>query len=158
VSVRPLLPGDADWASQVLVAAWGSVLAARKGEIVDASLLPGFVAAMDAADVGLAVVAARGPEYEVVSVSTTVPGHGVGRALLQRCVDDARSHGCRRVWLTTTNNNVRALAFYQRFGMDLCAYYRNGVEAARQLKPSIPLRDEFGVPIAHELELELLLL
>ena len=64
---------------------------------------------------------------------------------------------CRRVWLTTTNNNVRAFAFYQRFGMDLAAFYRNGVEVSRRVKPSIPPRDAFGVAIAHELEFELIL-
>jgi ribosomal protein S18 acetylase RimI-like enzyme len=157
VSVRPLVPDDGDWARAALVAAWGSVLAARKGEVVDASVLPGFVATIDDAPAGLAVVAVRGPEYEIVSISTMVEGQGIGRALLQHCVDDARALGCRRVWLTTTNDNVRALAFYQRFGMDLCAFYRHGVDEARQLKPSIPLRDAFGVAIAHELELELLL-
>ena len=157
VSVRPLESDDADWARRVLVSTWGSVFAARKGELVDTSVLPGFVAALDAADVGLAIVAPRGPEYEVVSVSTSVEGRGVGRALLRRCVDDARETGCRRVWLTTTNDNVRAFAFYQRFGLDLCAFHRHGVDVSRQLKPSIPMFAASGVPIAHELEFELIL-
>jgi RimJ/RimL family protein N-acetyltransferase len=157
VSVRTLTEREADWASAVLEDAWGSVSVARKGEVLDASSLPGFVARVDRNPVGLAVVAARGKEYEIVSISTTLEGHGVGRALLQRCVDDARRLGCHRVWLTTTNNNVRSFAFYQRFGMDLCAFYRHGVELSRRVKPSIPLRDEFGVAIAHELEFELII-
>ena len=124
----------------MLTTAWGSVLVARKGELLDVTAFPGFVAAL-----------------EVVSLSTTVEGKGVGRALLTRCVADARSRGCGRLWLTTTNNNVRAIDFYQRFGLDLCAFYRNGVDASRRVKPSIPLRDERGVPLAHELEFELVL-
>ena len=92
----------------------------------------------------------------MVSVWAAITGAGVGRALMQRCFEDARARGCRRVWLTTTNNNVRAISFYQRLGMDLCAFYHDGV-AARRLKPSIPLRDDFGVGIDHELEFELLL-
>ena len=141
----------------MLTTAWGSVLVARKGELLDLTAFPGFVAALDGADVGLAVLAERGADYEVVSLSTTVEGKGVGRALLTRCVADARSRGCGRLWLTTTNNNVRAIDFYQRFGLDLCAFYRNGVGASRRVKPSIPLRDEHGVPLAHELEFELAL-
>ena len=141
----------------MLTTAWGSVLVARKGELLDLTAFPGFVAALDGADVGLAVLAERGADYEVVSLSTTVEGKGVGRALLTRCVADARSRGCGRLWLTTTNNNVRAIDFYQRFGLDLCAFYRNGAEASRRVKPSIPLRDERGVPVAHELEFELAL-
>ena len=75
---------------------------------------------------------------------------------MERCFEDARARGDRRVWLTTTNN-IGAIAFYQRLGMSTCAFYRDGVAAARRLKPAIPLRDEFGVGIDHELEFELLL-
>jgi len=146
-----------DWVRARLEKAWGSVFVARKGELLDASSLPGFVAEVEGAAVGLSVVAARGQEYEVVAISTTLESHGEGRSLLQTCVDDARSLECRRVWLTTTNNNVRAFAFYQRFGMDLCCFHRHGVHLSRRVKPSIPLRDAFGVAIAHELEFELIL-
>ncbi len=157
ISVRPIAPGDADWIVARMQDDWGSVFVARKGELIDATRLPGFVAAVGDERVGLAVVAVREDEYEVVSISATPEGRGIGRALLQHCFDDARSTGCRRVWLTTTNNNVRAIAFYQRSGMDLCAFYRHGVESARRLKPAIPLRDGSGVAIAHELEFQMLL-
>ena len=56
----------------------------------------------------------------------------------------------------TTNNNVRALAVYQRWGLDIVAFHRHAVDdARRRLKPSIAERDANGIPIAHELELEL---
>lgn len=132
-------------------------MVARKGELLDASTLPGFVAVRDGDRVGLALFCVRGDEYEVVSVWAAISGVGVGRALMQRCFDDARARSCRRVWLTTTNDNVRAISFYQRLGMNLCAFHRDAVAADRRLKPSIPLRDEFGVGIDHELEFELLL-
>ena len=126
-------------------------------ELLDASTLPGFVAVRDGDRVGLALFCVRGDEYEVVSVWAAISGVGVGRGLMQRCFDDARARSCRRVWLTTTNDNVRAISFYQRLGMNLCAFHRDAVAADRRLKPSIPLRDEFGVGIDHELEFELLL-
>jgi hypothetical protein len=56
---------------------------------------------------------------------------------------------------SATNNNLRALRVYQRWGMDIAALHRDAVAEARCLKPSIPERDEDGIPIAHELELEL---
>ena len=156
-SVRPLWRVDAVWVTSELERAWGSVYVARKGELLDASTLEGFVASVAGSDVGLLTVANRGPEYEVVSISTTLEGAGVGRALMQRGVQDARASGCRRIWLTTTNNNVRAFRFYQGLGMNLCAIYRDGVSASRQVKPAIPLEDEYGVPIVDELEFEILL-
>jgi ribosomal protein S18 acetylase RimI-like enzyme len=150
-------PQDDAWTRAALEQAWGSVHVARKGELLDASELPGFVAVLEGKRVGIVLVAVRGQQYEVVSISAMVENKGVGRALMQRCFDDANRKGCRRVWLTTTNNNVRAFAFYQHLGMDLCALHRHAVAAARRLKPSIPERDAFGVAIDHELEFELLL-
>ena len=64
--------------------------------------------------------------------------------------------GCTRLWLITTNDNLRALALYQRWGMEIVAFHRHAVtKARRDLKPSIPERGAQGIPIAHELELEL---
>jgi ribosomal protein S18 acetylase RimI-like enzyme len=154
VEVRALGPEDRQWADASLRKAWGSVFVARKDELLDASALPGFVAVFDGSPVGLATNSVEEDAYEIVSIHTELPGHGVGRALMSACVDEARERGCRRVWLITTNDNVRAIAFYQRFGMDLCALHRNAVERARRLKDSIPFHDAHGVPIRHELEFE----
>jgi ribosomal protein S18 acetylase RimI-like enzyme len=155
--LRRVVGADGALVRDLMSQAWGSLVVARRGEAVDVTGLPGFVARLDGADVGLALVAVRDEDYEVVAISTRVEGRGVGRALLARCVDDARDQGCRRLWLCTTNDNVRALGFYQRNGLDLCAFRRDGVAESRRVKPSIPLHDGTGVPIAHELELELLL-
>jgi hypothetical protein len=44
----------------------------------------------------------------------------------------------------------------QRWGLDLVAFRRGAIDdSRRRLKPSIPERGVDGVPIAHELELEL---
>jgi RimJ/RimL family protein N-acetyltransferase len=47
----------------------------------------------------------------------------------------ARELGCRRIWLVTTNDNTRALQFYQRQGWDVVALHRDAVTAARRIKP-----------------------
>jgi ribosomal protein S18 acetylase RimI-like enzyme len=151
------IDGADDVARGLMTEAWGTTVVARRGEAVDVTGLPGFVARLDGEDVGLALVAVAGDDYELVTISTRVEGSGVGSALLVRCIADAREQGCRRLWLCTTNDNVRALAFYQRHGLDLCAFRRGGVAESRRVKPSIPLHGAAGVPIAHELELELVL-
>ena len=100
----------------------------------------------------------RGDECEVVTLESPLAGRGAGRAVMGAARDAAVAAGCRRLWLITTNDNVRALAFYQRWGMDLCAFRRGAVdESRRTLKPEIPPRAANGIPISHELELELLL-
>ena len=44
---------------------------------------------------------------------------GIGSRLLERVIEVARDAGSRRVWLTTTNDNLDALRFYQRRGFRL---------------------------------------
>ena len=128
-----------------------------RGELIQTTDLPGYVALLGGRRAGVVLVHVRGNELEIVAISTSRRRRGVGRALVEQCVVEARRRECRRVWLVTTNNNIAAIAFYQRLGMDLCAFRRYAVRAARLLKPSIPLRDSAGLPIDHELEFELLL-
>jgi hypothetical protein len=63
--------------------------------------------------------------------------------------------GRGRLWLITSNDNLNAIRFYQRRGMRLTAVHRGAIDEARQIKPSIPLIGEHGIPIHDELELEL---
>ncbi len=43
-------------------------------------------------------------------------GVGVGRALMQRCVDEARGAGASVMWLGVWEHNLRAQAFYRKWG------------------------------------------
>ncbi|MNV93512.1 hypothetical protein D3C71_1882140 [compost metagenome] len=61
------------------------------------------------------------------------------------------------MWLITSNDNTRAIRFYQKRGLDLKAVHRDAITEARKLKPSIPLIGMDGIPIRHELEFELTL-
>lgn len=156
MQIRPLGADDESSKRDALVRAWDSTTVARKGVLIDAGALPGFVAEVDDQLAGLVTYARRGDELEVVTLSVVEEGRGTGRALMDvvaACADDL---GVRRIWLITTNDNVRAVAFYQRWGMDLVALIRDGVAASRLVKPSIPLVSG-GIAVKHELEFELLL-
>lgn len=162
LSIRRLQEGDRPWLRDALFGAWGAVEVARKGELIDVSQLPGFVAVVESSGpaggpAGVANTAIRGDEYEIVSLVSLQSRGGVGTALVKRCVEDAAAAGCSRLWVRTTNNNVAAIALYQKAGLDLCALDRWAVERSRRVKPSIPLRDNRGLRLVHELEFELLL-
>jgi ribosomal protein S18 acetylase RimI-like enzyme len=154
---RALTSSDRRWVRTILVRNWTSTTVARRGELIDAMRLRGFVAVVGGQRAGVALVDVRDGDFEVVAISTSRPRRGIGSALMQQCVDDARALGCTRVWLVTTNNNVGAIAFYEQLGMTLCAVRRGAVSEARALKSSIPLLDSHGVPIDDELEFELTL-
>ncbi|WP_157250114.1 GNAT family N-acetyltransferase [Nonomuraea typhae] len=155
--MRPVTPGDVDRVVEILTGSWGGtqVVMLAWGEVVDASALPGFVAVADGEIAGLITYAERAGAVEIVTIDALVQGAGIGRALLDAVREVARERGMPRLTLITTNDNTRALRFYQRYGFDLVALHRDAVTRARDLKPGIPLLSEDGIPIRHELELEL---
>jgi ribosomal protein S18 acetylase RimI-like enzyme len=156
IYVRPLSESDRPWAVQVESETWSTPVVARLGELIDPTELPGFVAFLDEERAGLASYAVRGEECELVTIRSLREGRGVGRALLDAARSAALEAGCTRLWLVTTNDNLRALELYQRWGMEIVALHRHSVtEARRHLKPSIGQYGTHGITIAHELELEL---
>ena len=157
ISVRPIEPGDQPRVVHRLENAFAGVTVARKGVLIDASVLPGFVASDGGRLVGLLAYDVASGECEVVAIISTEEGRGIGRGLMDAARDYAEAAGYRRLWLITTNDNTRAIRFYQRWGMDLCAFYRHGVRRSRKVKPSIPDRGVDGIPLEHELEFEMLL-
>jgi diamine N-acetyltransferase len=46
-------------------------------------------------------------------------GSGVGRALMQTCLDEARQSGHRTIYLGVWEQNHRALAFYRKWGFEI---------------------------------------
>jgi GNAT superfamily N-acetyltransferase len=125
-----------------------------RGRIHDPSVLPGFAALAGDDLVGVATYRIDGRECELVTIDALVEGAGIGTALVEAVAGAAREHGCTRLWLITTNDNLRALRFYQRRGFRLAALHRDALETSRRLKPSIPETGLDGIPLRDELELE----
>jgi hypothetical protein len=57
----------------------------------------------------------------------------------------------------TSNDNIRAIRFYQRRGFDMRAVHLDAITEARKLKPTIPLLGYDGIPVRHEIEFEYVL-
>jgi hypothetical protein len=67
--------------------------------------------------------------------------------------DEARRRQLKRLVLTTTNDNLDALRFYQRREFRLVTVRPNAVEESRRLKPQIPDVGCYDIPIRDELDL-----
>jgi ribosomal protein S18 acetylase RimI-like enzyme len=154
VIVRPLREGDREWVRETLRQLWGETVVSR-GAVHDPTALPGFVAEEGGERVGLLTYRVDGADCEVVTIDAFPEGAGAGTALLDAAARAARDAGCGRVWLITTNDNLRALRFYQRRGFRLVAVHPDALERSRELKPSIPEIGLDGIPLRDELELEL---
>jgi ribosomal protein S18 acetylase RimI-like enzyme len=155
VTVRPLGDGDREWADGKLRELWGEMVVSR-GRVHDPAVLPGFLAEDAAGEpAGLLTYRIDGDGCEVVTIDAFPEAGGAGTALVEAVTQAARAAGCRRVWLITTNDNLRALRFYQRRGFRLAALHRGALDRSRRLKPSIPEVGLDGIPLRDELELEL---
>jgi ribosomal protein S18 acetylase RimI-like enzyme len=157
VDVRPLGESDRDWVERLIVERWGAPLVVGRGRSWNPVELPGFAAFDDDRCVGLVTYELDGDACELVTIDALEEGRGVGTALFGAVVEAAREAGCKRVRLVTTNNNLRALAFYQKRGFRLVALIPGAVDESRRVKASIPAEDSAGLPIRDELHLELLL-
>ena len=82
-------------------------------------------------------------------------GSAIKRIPYFKAIKIAKDSGCSRVMLITTNDNLSALQFYQKRGFDIIRLYHNAVEESRKIKPQIPLIASNGIPIRHEIELEM---
>jgi GNAT superfamily N-acetyltransferase len=116
--------------------------------------LPGFLASeADGEIVGVLTYTQVCDAVEVVTIDALHRHGGVGTALLDAVVEAALGLGVTRLVLTTTNDNVDALRFYQRRGFRLVGLRPGAVNRSRLLKPEIPLLGEYDIPLTDELEL-----
>lgn len=157
ITVRPLGAADHQWVVQA-VRGWGGDFVVSRGRAHYPEGLPGYCALGRGGDrLGLASYRVNGSECELVLLEAFVRGRGVGTLLVKAVGDEARRSGCRRVWLVTTNDNLDAQRFYQRRGFRIAAFYRDAVDAARVIKPAIPVAGLYGIPIHDEIEFEMML-
>lgn len=155
--VRALLEAERPWAAALVREHFGSPTVVSRGALHDTRSLPGLIA-LDAGErCGLLHYRVDGGEFQVVVLIASRPRRGIGRRLLKVIEEVARAQWGRRLWLTTTNDNSPALAFYRAIGWRQCAVHHDAILEARRLKPQIPLTGHAGIPIRDEIEFERLI-
>ena len=78
-----------------------------------------FMALKDGAPVGcvaLMKMADGGFEVAKMTVAETLRGSGLGRRLMQRCIDAGAEAGATRLYLETSSHRAPALALYRAMG------------------------------------------
>jgi GNAT superfamily N-acetyltransferase len=152
--VRPIGDGDRPALARLARELWGTDIVVGHGVVFTPANLPGFLADRGGETVGLLTYVIDGDALEVVTIDAFPPAAGTGTALLDAAVGAARSAGCRRIWLMTTNDNLDALRFYQRRGFRLVGLRPGALAASRTVKPEIPETGAYGIPLRDELDLE----
>jgi ribosomal protein S18 acetylase RimI-like enzyme len=134
---------------------WGSKISMSHGQAFYPHKEQGFVERRDGAIVGLLTYHLDAEGMEVLTLNSTREGEGIGSSLMLNAIEAARKKGCRKIWLTTTNDRLRVIDFYQRLGFRMTAINLGVVDQARKVKPQIPAVGERGVPIHDEVVMEL---
>jgi len=153
--LRPLLISDRDWVTQRIIHSWGSKLVVVHETIYQPAELPGFVVLAEGNIEGLLTYHFEGVSCEIITINSWNRGRGVGTTLIESVKQNARKNGCKRLWLTTTNDNTNALRFYQKRGFVISVIRINAVAGSRKIKPEIPLTGDDGIPIRDEIDLEM---
>ncbi len=146
-----------DRVNQILMEEWHCPPSISRGKAIDTIRLPGLLFIEKDVIKGVITYHIENEECEVVTLNSFEENRGIGTALIEGVITIAREKKCTRLWLITTNDDINAIRFYQKKGLDLKAAHINAMDVSRKLKPSIPLIGMDHIPIKHELEFEILL-
>ena len=156
ITVRPLSPQEDAKARTLLQDRWFTCSQLVDGRLQDLTAFPAYAAWSGPDLVGLVTFTFPEPSVcRLLSLDSLYENQGIGTRLIQAAADHARSQGCRCLQIRLTNDNLDALGFCQRRGFDLTALHRDVMSEARRQIPLIPERSESGIPVRHQLELEL---
>ncbi|TMR23022.1 hypothetical protein ETD86_09815 [Nonomuraea turkmeniaca] len=124
-------------------------MALGRGELIDASAQPGFVAKIDGELAGVITYAERDGTVEIITIDAVVPGKGVGKVLPALRLrpggpaPERRRPGAGVLWSRPLRPPLAPASL-------------SPAELLRSIKPDIPAEAD-GIPIKREPELELTL-
>ena len=152
VDLRRLRRADIPRLRQFWIDRWAGDFVIVHGERFEPGHVPGFVACDW---IGVVTYVIRSADCEIVSLDSLTHQRGIGTVLLEAVAAEARRQACSRLVVTTTNDNLNALGFYQRRGFGIALVRPGAVDESRLLKPAIPWIGEGGIPLHDEIELDL---
>jgi ribosomal protein S18 acetylase RimI-like enzyme len=155
IKIRRIRSNDKPWIKKYWTEYWGGDFIVTKGQIHRFHEIEGFVAEVEGEKMGLITFEISLSELEITSLFSLSENKGIGSALVNRVIDLADLEKLRRAWLITTNDNLNALKFWQKRGFKLSKVYPDALAHTRELKLTIPLIGDNGIPLRDEIELEL---
>ena len=144
-----------DKVQPIIDESWGAPYMVVNGKLWDTRTMPGYAAVVGGEVLGYALYEFHDGFCEIMAIESLTQNIGIATALIERVKQTAKSNHTSKIVLTTTNDNTHAIRFYQRSGFTVREVRLGAMEAARQLKPSIPLFGEDGIPLRDEIEFEI---
>jgi GNAT superfamily N-acetyltransferase len=154
LTIRPAALDDLARIEELALHFWDETVVDCFGREYDVLTCPALLACEGLEVVGLAPHAVEaGWEAMVLVLLNVLPdsqGQGAGRLLLGALHDIAAQQGLGRMIVATTNDDLPALALYQRYGFHISGIVPGGV--ARHHGGELP--GFSGIPIRDEIQLE----
>jgi ribosomal protein S18 acetylase RimI-like enzyme len=156
MKVREKENKDQPWIETILNERWGGGgQVVIRGEIFDARFLPALVAGEQEGLLTFLIKQFNDVVFaEIITLDALRAGQGVGTALIEALISKLRGEQVSVLQVTTTNDNLNALRFYQRRGFRITGVRPGVVNDARRIKALIPVVGEYGIPIRDEIDLE----
>lgn len=148
LTFRPAVSADGSQIAQMSEYFWGETEVESFGRCYEVQHLPAYVACDGDEIVAVASFARETDAFNLVML-VVLPrwqGRGVAHWLMAEVIDTARTEGVRRLLVATSNDDLPALALYQRAGFVITdiavgrlVEHHGGVERGFS---GIPVRDE----------------
>jgi ribosomal protein S18 acetylase RimI-like enzyme len=156
VIIKNVEKNDKQLITDYLKREWGSTLIVlREGELFDLQDEKGFMAYDKDIVIGLITYRITGHICEILSLNSNIEKHGLGTSLIENVREYAKLNKCDLLRVITTNDNLRAIGFFQKRGFHLVKLYVNAMDYVRKIKPDVPLKGENDIPLNDELEFEM---
>jgi len=143
--LRPAGPPDRAWIAEMTKPVGGPIVVSG-GALHDLRDRPGLVALEHR---GLILWHDADNTREILALVAAPQGQGTGLLLLQAATLDAKARGLTRAILDTTDDNSRAIRFYERNGFAVEDIVKDGFAEVLLLKnlPADPVMGQHGQPI-----------
>ncbi|KMK75384.1 hypothetical protein AB990_17610 [Alkalihalobacillus pseudalcaliphilus] len=132
---------------------WGDSKVIVSSGVYVYSELEGFIYKSKETIVGLITCVIRDIECEIISLNSLQEKRGIATKLISEVEERAIKRRCDRISIITTNDNLRALKFYQKRGYRINKVIPDAVNKAREIKPTIPLIGYNNIPLNDEIQL-----
>jgi ribosomal protein S18 acetylase RimI-like enzyme len=132
MEIRPADAVERAELAAFLRSTWHTDSVVAHGERIDLAGQEGFVAVHDGRIGGHVSYRVDGESCEITAIAVRPQRQGIGSRLMDAALHTARDAGCTRAWLTTTNDNLDALRFYQRRGFRMVELRAGAVDATRR--------------------------
>jgi GNAT superfamily N-acetyltransferase len=152
VMVREATDDDRAAARELIERDFGRTRIVAFGEVMDTDQMPALVAVMRTEPSGALAYRLMGDALHIVALATDPMWQrsGVGGYLIAEAELLARRLGLKRLLISTTNDNLPALYFYQRRGYRISEVVPGSVIAhTQQERPGFA-----GIPVRDEIRLE----